>query len=48
VSDVLEEVAIDPIITETVELQGEQSGETLNEIVKNILLNVLTIFSNKF
>ena len=39
VSDVLEETAIDPVITETVELEGEQAGETLNIIVRDILLN---------
>lgn len=39
VSDVLEETAIDPIITETVELEGEQAGETLNIIARDVLLN---------
>jgi len=39
VSDVLEETAIDPVITETVELEGEQAGETLNIVVRDVLLN---------
>lgn len=38
VSDVLDETAIDPVITETIELEGEQSGETLNTVVRDILL----------
>lgn len=39
VSDVLEATSFDPIITETVELEGEQSGETLNIVVRDVLLN---------
>lgn len=38
-SDVLETTAIDPIITETVELEGEQAGETLNIVTRDVLLN---------
>ena len=45
VSDVLEETAIDPIVTETVELEGEQAGLTLNEIVRDILLNTTSVFN---
>jgi N4-gp56 family major capsid protein len=45
VSDVLETTAYDPIITETVELEGEQSGETLNIIVRDILLNTTSVYN---
>lgn len=45
VSDVLETTAYDPIITETTELQGEQAGETLNEVVGDILLNTTSVYN---
>lgn len=45
VSDVLETTAYDPIITETTELQGEQAGETLNEVVRDILLNTTSVYN---
>jgi N4-gp56 family major capsid protein len=45
VSDVLETTAYDPIITETVELEGEQSGETLNIVVRDILLDTTSEYN---
>lgn len=45
VSDVLEQTAIDPIVTETIELQGEQAGLTLNEITRDILLNTTSVYN---
>lgn len=45
VTDVLETTAYDPIITETVELEGEQAGETLNIVVRDELLNTTSVFN---
>lgn len=45
VTDVLETTAYDPIITETVELEGEQAGETLNIVVRNELLDTTSEFN---
>lgn len=45
VSDVLETVAYDPIITETVELQGEQAGETLNIVARDELLATTSVYN---
>ncbi|MBR3790226.1 MAG: N4-gp56 family major capsid protein [Clostridia bacterium] len=45
VTDVLETTAIDPVIAETVELEGEQAGETLNIVVRDILLNTTSVFN---
>ena len=45
VTDVLTETAIDPIITETVEIEGEQAGETLNIVTRDILLNTTSVFN---
>lgn len=45
VTDVLQSTAIDPVITETVELLGEQSGETLNIIVRDVLLNTTSEYN---
>ena len=45
VTDVLQETAIDPIITETVEIEGEQAGETLNIVTRDILLNTTSVFN---
>ena len=45
VTDVLETTAIDPIITETVEIEGEQAGETLNIVTKNELLNTTSVYN---
>ena len=45
VTDVLETTAYDPIITETVELEGEQAGETLNIVVRDELLDTTSVFN---
>lgn len=45
VTDVLETTAYDPIITETVELEGEQAGETLNIVVRDELLDTTSEFN---
>lgn len=45
VTDVLEETAIDPIISETIELEGEQAGETLNDVVRDILLQTTSEYN---
>lgn len=45
VTDVLETTAYDPIITETVELEGEQAGETLNIVVRDELLNTTSVYN---
>ena len=45
VTDVLELTAIDPIISETVEVEGEQAGETLNIVTKNELLNTTSVYN---
>lgn len=45
VSDVLDDTAIDPIITETIELEGEQAGLTLNTVVANVLLNTTSVYN---
>lgn len=45
VTDVLETTSYDPIITETVELEGEQAGETLNIVVRDELLDTTSVFN---
>ena len=45
VTDVLDTTSYDPIITETVELEGEQAGETLNIVVRDELLNTTSVFN---
>lgn len=45
VTDVLESTAIDPVITETVEIEGEQAGETLNIIARDELLNTTSVYN---
>jgi N4-gp56 family major capsid protein len=45
VTDVLDETALDPVITETVEILGEQSGETLDRVTRNILLGTTSVYN---
>ena len=45
VTDVLSTTSYDPIITETVELEGEQAGETLNIVVRDELLNTTSVYN---
>lgn len=45
VTDILETTAYDPIITETVELEGEQAGETLNIVTRDELLNTTSVYN---
>ena len=45
VTDVLEATSIDPIITETVEIEGEQAGETLNLVARDELLNTTSVYN---
>lgn len=45
VTDVLELTAIDPIISETVELEGEQAGETLNIVARDELLKTTSVYN---
>lgn len=43
-SDVLDMVAIDPIITETTKLLGRQAGLTLDTVTRNVLLTGMNAF----
>lgn len=43
VSDVLEMQAKDPIITETSQLEGEQAGETLNNVIGDVISKGTTV-----
>ncbi|GHV02031.1 hypothetical protein FACS1894211_12780 [Clostridia bacterium] len=45
VTDVIAQIACDPVITEAVELLGEQSGETLDRVARNILLGTTSIYN---
>lgn len=45
VTDVLETTAYDPIITETVELEGEQAGETLDRVARDVLLKTTNVYN---
>lgn len=45
VSDVLDQTAYDPVIAETVEILGEQAGETLDVITQNILLDTTSEYN---
>lgn len=45
VTDVLETTSYDPIITETVELEGEQAGETLDRVVRSVLLKTTNVYN---
>jgi N4-gp56 family major capsid protein len=45
VTDVLEQTAYDPVITETVEIEGEQAGETLDRVTRDILLGTTSIYN---
>ena len=45
VTDVLDATAIDPIISETVELQGEQAAETIERVVKDILMDTTSVYN---
>jgi N4-gp56 family major capsid protein len=45
VSDVLETTAIDPVLTETVELLGEQAGERLDRITRDVLLGTTSVYN---
>ena len=43
-SDKIDEVGIDPFVTETLEVQGEQAGETLDTIVRDIIAGGTNFF----
>lgn len=45
VTDVLDATAIDPVISETVELQGEQAAETIERVVKDILMDTPSVYN---
>ena len=42
-SDVVSTVAFDPLLTETTEILGEQAGETIDEIVRDIVVAGTTV-----
>ena len=44
VTDLLDITAIDPIITETVEILGEQAGETTNLVIQQKLKEATTVY----
>ncbi|MBQ7308356.1 MAG: N4-gp56 family major capsid protein [Clostridia bacterium] len=45
ITDLLETTSIDPVVTETIEILGEQAGETLNIVVRDELLNTTSEFN---
>ena len=45
ITDLLETTSIDPVVTETIEILGEQAGETLNIVVREELLNTPTDYN---
>ena len=45
ITDLLETTSLDPVITETIEILGEQAGETLNIVVRDELLNTPSDFN---
>lgn len=42
-SDLVSTTTIDPLLTETVEIQGEQAGETIDEIVRDVITAGTTV-----
>ena len=45
ITDVLDLTAIDPVIAETVEVLGEQAGETLNVVTRDELLKTTSVYN---
>lgn len=43
-SDFIDMVGIDPFVTETLEVQGEQAAETLDEIVRDVVIAGTNVF----